>query len=266
MPFAQLNKLTGLIEIIDEVSGKILRVQQNSDGIEADFTSHQLITGETVLLEKGLGPSDLLGIKHKIFSQVLVDLICQRIAEGGNLTKICKEPGMPSYNTVCSWRRSHPHIIEQLDMSRRDRAEFLRDAAVQEAVDATSSKDEVIASALRVETFKWAAGVDDVKYSPRAKVDVAMSIPTQIIVQTGIDRTPLAPPGEMRDASPASKIVIPQENASHETKDNLPTDPRSTARSETLDRQTTRDETNLERERSAAISSKIARGSGTPTE
>jgi hypothetical protein len=49
-------------------------------------------------------------------------------------------------------------------------------------------KNDTPAKQLQVETLKWLSGVDDPKYKQNAKVDVALTAPTQIIVNTGIDR------------------------------------------------------------------------------
>ena len=39
-----------------------------------------------------------------------------------------------------------------------------------------------------MDTYKWAAGVEDRRYTASTKVEATVSVPTQIVVQTGIDR------------------------------------------------------------------------------
>ncbi len=125
-----------------------------------------------------------------LFSPILIDLICQAIVQGKNVTDICDVPPYPSYVTFCRWRREHPWIDEALDRARADRAELYRDQVLKEAKEAVSTKDPINASNLKIETLKWAAGVDSpAKYSPKAKMEATVNMPTQIIVNTGIDRT-----------------------------------------------------------------------------
>lgn len=148
---------------------------------------HTLPSGEKIRMQKGIDPGLLVHTQSEPFSQYLVDIICTLVAEGGSLTEICTRQGMPKYTTVCRWRRQHPHIQEQLDQARRDRAEYLRDQALKEA-EGSTSRDPIGAHALRVDTYLKAASFDDAKYSPKAKVEATITAPTQIIVSTGITR------------------------------------------------------------------------------
>lgn len=192
--FAQRNPKTGLIEVIDMITGNVVAVQRSTfslfDGHQDLMTEHTLPTGEKIKVQKGIDPGLLVHTPQETFQQYLVDFICAEIANGGNITSICKREGMPKYTTLSRWRRTHPHINEQLEQARRDRAEFLRDQAVVEADQAHSTRDPINASNLRVDTYFKAAGFDDAKYSPKAKVEAHISMPTQIIVSTGINRQP----------------------------------------------------------------------------
>jgi hypothetical protein len=65
----------------------------------------------------------------------------------------------------------------------------MRDKVMNEADNAVSHKDPIAATQTRIDAYKWAAGVDSPeKYSPRAKIGDLVVAPTQIIIQTGIDR------------------------------------------------------------------------------
>lgn len=97
---------------------------------------------------------------------------------------------MPSYTTFCRWRREHPWIEEHIERARRDRAEHYRDKVLLEAEIATSSKDPINATNTKIDAYKWAAGIDKPEvYSPKAKLEATVNVPTQIIVATGIDRS-----------------------------------------------------------------------------
>lgn len=132
------------------------------------------------------------------YNPAIIDMMCAKIAEGGSLSDLCETPGFPSYALLCRWRRAEPWINEALDMARKDRAEYMRDRALKEAL-AARDKNDAPAQALKTETYKWAAGVDDGKYSPKAKVEATVNQPTQIIVVTGIDRTRDVTPGDKND-------------------------------------------------------------------
>jgi hypothetical protein len=123
-----------------------------------------------------------------LYNPAVVDLICQRIVDGMSLTDVCRLPNMPTYAVLCRWKRAQPWIEEALEAARRDRAESLRDQAVAEAM--LADEDNASAQRLKSDMLKWAAGVDHEKYNPKSKVDMTVTAPTQIIVATGIDRTP----------------------------------------------------------------------------
>ncbi len=199
--FASLNKKSGLIEIIDALTGNILAVQRGTIPINQElFATHQLPDGTLVQLQTGIDPGLLAQTTPWPFSQMTIDLICQKIAEGGSLTSICKEPGMPPYYILESWRRKHPLVTDQFNEARRSRAEYLRDLVMKEADGAESNKDPIHATQTRIDAYKWLAGVDDTKYSPKAKIEAHISAPTQIIVSTGINRT-------ARDVTPQEKTL-----------------------------------------------------------
>lgn len=186
-----------MVHVIDSLSGNSIVVYA-SDHINS--TPTDLIKVDTPKgthwIQRGVNPA-LMAVPEVTYSPLIIDLICQKIAEGGNLTSICREPDMPSYNLLCRWKRHNPEIEEALNSARRDRAEFHRDAAMEEARLA-QSRDPLGAAQLRVDAHKWAASVDHEKYNPKTKVEATISAPTQIVVYTGIDR---APEREVKDAS-----------------------------------------------------------------
>lgn len=185
------------IHIIDSVTGNSIVIYTDAQNgqVPTHFLESALPNGSTVWIQEGINPV-VGGMREITFNPITVDIILQKIAEGGSLTSICKLPGFPTYPTFCRWKRQHPWIEEALDSARRDRAEFLRDEAMRQALEA--DEDNVSAQSLKHEALKWGAGVDHAKYSPKAKVEATLNVPTQIIVSTGIDRTP-----------PAEKDVTP---------------------------------------------------------
>lgn len=134
------------------------------------------------------------------FSPLVIDLMCQRITEGVGLTELCGTEGFPTYTTFCRWRREHTWIEEHLERARRDRAETYRDKIKATAEAAISTKDPINATNLKIDAYKWLASTDKPDtYSPRAKMEATINVPTQINIITGIDRTIPVPPLESPD-------------------------------------------------------------------
>lgn len=97
---------------------------------------------------------------------------------------------MPKYSQLVRWMRVHPWIKQAIEDARLARAEYHRDKVMEEAERAESWKDAIIATQVKIDAHKWAAGVDDAKYKGNAKIEASINVPTQIVVHTGIDRTP----------------------------------------------------------------------------
>ncbi len=89
-----------------------------------------------------------------IFTQELADTICNRIAEGKSLRRICKDPEMPSRKTVYLWLldEGKKDFLHQYNVAGDIRADELFDELV-EIADAEGK--DVIRDRLRVDTRKW---------------------------------------------------------------------------------------------------------------
>lgn len=138
-----------------------------------------------------------------VYQPQLVDELCAEIVNGGSLTLLCDGNKYPPYAQFCRWRRLHPEINEQLEQARRDRAERMRDLAIQEAM-ASTNKNDSAAAQVKFTALKWASGLDDPKYKDSSKLDVAVSNPTVIQVVTGIERKD--------DANTRAVQEIPRQN------------------------------------------------------
>jgi hypothetical protein len=191
----------GVVRIIDALTGKVVAIQETTKvTAPEDFTPVLLPDGQVVQVQKGFEKYAMDATKQPELTPFLVDIMCQMIVEDGlGISEVCQKPGMPKYATLAMWRRKHAWVAQALANAREDRAERMRDKAVIEAEKAQNPDYDN--DKLRVETYKWAAGVDDSKFSPRAKVEATINSPTQIIVVTGIDKAPLPQETNMRDVS-----------------------------------------------------------------
>lgn len=103
------------------------------------------------------------------YTEALAIGICERIAKGRPLTKICRLKGMPDYSTVLRWRRDRDDFAALYQAAREDAADTLADQVLTIADDASGDVTEdgeggrvvdhenVQRSRLRVDARKWIA-------------------------------------------------------------------------------------------------------------
>lgn len=125
------------------------------------YELHQVIgpNNELVWVERGVNPDNIFDDKRKTdwpFSEVIADLICSQVAEGSSLSKVCKQPGFPSYNVICRWRIENPTFAESLKLAYQDRADFYFDR-VLEVVESDDLKDNLLVAKAKIEAYKWAS-------------------------------------------------------------------------------------------------------------
>jgi hypothetical protein len=197
------------IHVVDSLTGHTIALLGPSpQETPSTFSAIELPNGRTVYVQQGINTN--VPTREITYSPLIIDLLCQKIAEGGSLTELCRQREYPSYSTLRRWARQHTWIDEALQQARRDRAEYFRDKAVHTA-EGAEGRDPISVANLQVDTYKWAAGVDDGKYSPKAKIEASINLPTQIIVKTGIDRTPLPAPQEPIDVTPEASVKDDEE-------------------------------------------------------
>lgn len=109
------------------------------------------------------------------FTQEKADYICQELAEGRSLRKICEEDGMPSAGTVCRWLAENEQFQKQYARAREAQADVLFEEILDISDESnTTTKvighgedaEEVIVydsvavqrNRLRVDARKWMAG------------------------------------------------------------------------------------------------------------
>ncbi len=127
------------------------------------------------------------------YSDQLVAVICERLAEGESLRHICDEPDMPSFRTVFRWLEANPIFCQQYARAREVQAHNLAERAVSEGMSA-STKDDAQAARVRFDALRWMAG----KLAPKVYGDKFIQ------EHTGADGGPVAltidrPPTETRE-------------------------------------------------------------------
>lgn len=94
-------------------------------------------------------------------------IICMRVADGDNLKQICKDNHIPSHSMVYEWRNECKEFDEMYSRAREMRAE-----SRVERID--SYKDMMLSrkitsdvARVAIDTEKWQAGKENIKYSDR---------------------------------------------------------------------------------------------------
>lgn len=72
------------------------------------------------------------------FSQKLFDDICERIAEGESLRKICSDDGMPTKNTFRLWKKGSPELQAQYAHAKQLCADHYAEQIIEISDDCTS--------------------------------------------------------------------------------------------------------------------------------
>jgi len=82
--------------------------------------------------------------------------ICTRLAAGETLTKICKDPTMPSMALVYYWRTRHPEFGEAVLLARQVQAEQFCDLGWDIASAVTPG--DAFATDVKLKQLRWTAG------------------------------------------------------------------------------------------------------------
>lgn len=102
------------------------------------------------------------------FTQELADTICERLADGESLRKICKSDDMPDRATVSRWLAGNEVFRDQYARARVEQAHFYAEEIVEIADDAANDyieteegravdKEHIQRARLRVDARKWYA-------------------------------------------------------------------------------------------------------------
>jgi len=103
--------------------------------------------------------------------------ICERIAEGEPLTRICKDDEMPAYRTILGWRVSNEEFSHMYARAREDAADTLADEIRELARRVEKGELEANAGRVAIDALKWSASkLKPKQYGDRSRVDMAGSL------------------------------------------------------------------------------------------
>lgn len=206
--FARIND-DGIIEIVDEITGEVVAYQRTLKDIyqmkEETFVPIEY-EGREVWVERGVNLDSLPAtgsIRPEFkYSTVIVDIICSRIAEGESLTKICKDPALPTFATISRWRRANDEFDQAIRHAYEDRAHYYHDKAIETA-ESTADKEEAAINRLKIDTYKWTAERSNRKqFATKDDKKEVQQAATVTYILTGVPQ-----PADMKDVTPEPQAI-----------------------------------------------------------
>jgi hypothetical protein len=102
------------------------------------------------------------------YNEKLAETICERIAEGESLRRICEDPGLPNRSTVHEWLRREPVFSDQYARARELQADHYAD----EIIEIADTEPNPQRARVRIDARKWtAAKLRPKKYGNRRVVE-----------------------------------------------------------------------------------------------
>lgn len=89
------------------------------------------------------------------YSDALADLICNRIADGESLRRICQDDGMPHRNTVLRWLGQHEDFAAKYARAREFQGDHMDDL-IQETADECTAENAQ-AARVKILAYQWRA-------------------------------------------------------------------------------------------------------------
>ena len=106
------------------------------------------------------------------YTKALTEKICEELAKGNPLSKICDDEKMPHLATIYRWLRSYPKFCELYEKARLDQADTLADEIAKIADEAEQNGEDPRYTKIRVDARKWvAAKLKPQKYSEKQTIE-----------------------------------------------------------------------------------------------
>jgi hypothetical protein len=100
------------------------------------------------------------------YTPELVHTICDRLAKGESLRKICADAGMPDLKSVRNWVFLYPDFFQQYAHAREAGADAIADLAIEAATLPIKGED-VPAARLAFDARRWYVGKISKRYGDR---------------------------------------------------------------------------------------------------
>jgi hypothetical protein len=108
------------------------------------------------------------------YSKQLADEICERLALGDSLRRICMDDHLPERTTVWKWGNANPSFSQQLHEARLQQAEGFFDELQDIADDVRKDRDAIAKAKLRADVRKFSlARMNRAKYGEKQDLNIA---------------------------------------------------------------------------------------------
>ena len=226
--YARVNPDTGLIELYDVVSGRLLGVERHPSEIverSSKLVERRLSDGTVLRVPEGMADEELSRVERQRwpYSEAVAAVICEYVTNGEALTKVCKYRGMPPYNVVARWREAFPDFDERLMRAYQARAEWFGDKVIEEAdgLSSDAGRDEVSAMKARVDAYKWLASKGNARqFGDKMEVSGKVESVHRLVIDTGIRRE--GDEGYFPDEARRKNMVDVGSNVQSEVSFNVP--------------------------------------------
>lgn len=110
------------------------------------------------------------------FSDSLAETICERIANGESLRKICEDSDMPERATVHRWLNENIAFSDRYARAREDQADFYAD----DIIDISDTEKDAQRARNRIDARKWKASkLAPKRYGDKLALDHGGSVEVQ---------------------------------------------------------------------------------------
>lgn len=131
------------------------------------------------------------GGRPTIYTDELIESICERVANGESMRKICRDEHMPVLTTIFRWIRENPEFKQQYDAATDMRADAyaedmqdIADTPPALTADGKIDAGDVAHMRLRIDTRKWIASkLKPKKYGDKIEQEIKgdMSLTVNIV-------------------------------------------------------------------------------------
>ena len=115
------------------------------------------------------------------FSQEVFDEVCNRLADGRSLRKVCADKDMPGKSAFMDWVKKDEALAEQYARAMELRADYIFEET-KDIAD-TATPETVHVARLQVDTRKWYLGkVNPKVYGDRIQTEDITQQPRQLVI------------------------------------------------------------------------------------
>ena len=126
-----------------------------------------------------------------IYSEELIERICEQISNGKSLRVVCRAKDMPSMSTVMVWLGENDEFSEQYRKATGQREDFHFEEMMEIADKVLPESAEVAKAKLQIDTRKWVLSrMNPKKYGDKQQMehsgDVAVNMISELMKELSV--------------------------------------------------------------------------------